>query len=67
MRLPKILLNAATILLIAACAHQPDQREVIDVNGLIPITDTRTPNARAYKAPAFDRSKYQGIYVAHYK
>jgi hypothetical protein len=64
MRLPEILLNAATILLIAACAHQPDQREVIDVNGLIPITDTRTPNARAYKAPAFDRSKYQGIYIA---
>jgi hypothetical protein len=52
----------ALALLLAACASKPAP-DVIDINGLIPITDTKLPDVRAYRAPDFDRSHYHAILI----
>lgn len=50
-------------LLLAACAGKPTAPDVINVNGLIPIPDTKLPDARAYRAPDFDRSRYHAMLI----
>ena len=63
MWIKEVLLWVTTAVLLGGCAGKPTRPDVINVSGLIPITDTRTPNAQAYKSPSFDRSKYQGLYI----
>jgi Protein of unknown function (DUF3313) len=52
----------ALALLLAACATKPAP-DVININGLIPIQDTKLPTARAYRAPDFHRSSYHGLLI----
>jgi hypothetical protein len=52
----------ALVLLAASCATKPGP-DVIDINGLIPIADTKLPDVRAYHAPDFDRSRYHAILI----
>jgi hypothetical protein len=59
----KLVLYAAAAMLLGGCVERPVQPEVINVTGLIPITDTKTPDVHAYRAPNFDRSKYHGLYI----
>jgi hypothetical protein len=54
---------AALTLLAAGCASQPQGPDVINVNGLIPITGTRLPNVRAYEAPGFEVDQYHGMLI----
>jgi len=54
---------AALALVLCGCAGKPTAPDVIDVNGLIPIKETRLPNVRAYQAPDFDRSRYTGLLI----
>jgi hypothetical protein len=63
MRLKELTLGAVAALLLGACLENPAQGQVINVTGLIPIADTKTPNVHAYRAPDFDRSKYHGLYI----
>jgi Protein of unknown function (DUF3313) len=58
-----LMLFAAVGALLAGCVDKPTQPEVINVSGMIPITDTQTPGVHAYRAPNLDRSKYHGIYI----
>ena len=58
-----IVALGALAVLFGGCASKPAGSDVINVNGLIPITDTRMPDVRAYQAPSFDRSKYHGLYI----
>jgi hypothetical protein len=62
-RVGKQTLCAAAVLLLGCWIEKPAQAEIINVTGLIPITDTKTPNVHAYRAPSFDRSKYHGLYI----
>jgi Protein of unknown function (DUF3313) len=50
-------------LLLAACASKPTSPDVINVNGLIPIQDTKLPDVHAYRAPDFDRSRYHAMLI----
>jgi len=51
-------------LLLAACAGQPAAPpDIVTVNGLIPITPTKLPNAHAYEARDFDASQYHGLLI----
>jgi Protein of unknown function (DUF3313) len=63
MSMKVLTLFAAVTALLGGCVQKPAQPDVINVSGLIPITDTRTPGVRAYRAPNLDRSKYHGLYV----
>jgi Protein of unknown function (DUF3313) len=54
---------AALALVLCACAGKRTAPEVINVNGLIPIKETRLPNVRAYQAPDFDRSRYRALLI----
>jgi hypothetical protein len=54
---------AVFALLLAACAGKPTAPDVINVDGLIPIPDTKLPDVRAYRAPDFDRSRYRAILI----
>jgi hypothetical protein len=54
-------LAALVVLAVLGCASKPPG--VINIDGLIPITDTKLPDVRAYRAPSFDRSKYHAIYI----
>jgi hypothetical protein len=49
-------------LLLVSCASKPEP-QVININGLIPITDTKMPTIRAYRAPDFDRSRYHAVLI----
>jgi hypothetical protein len=59
----ELMLFAAVAALLGGCVGKPTQPDVINVSGMIPITDTQTPDVRAYRAPNLDRSKYHGIYI----
>src|SRR5579883_2866075 len=53
---------AALLALVAVgCASRPP--DVINIDGMIPIKDTRLPDVRAYQVPTFDRAKYHGLYL----
>jgi len=56
-----LVLTGILTLALAGCATKaPD---VININGMIPIRDTKLPNVRAYQIPTFDRSRYHGLYI----
>jgi Protein of unknown function (DUF3313) len=56
-----IVLPAMLLVALGGCASKPP--EVIKTNGLVPITQTKLPNVRAYQAPDFDRSRYHGMLI----
>jgi hypothetical protein len=53
----------AVACVLSACAGRPATPELVNVSGMIPITDTKLPTARAYETPSFDRGKYHGILI----
>jgi hypothetical protein len=53
----------AVACVLSACAGRPATPELVNVSGMIPITDTKLPTARAYDTPSFDRGKYHGILI----
>jgi Protein of unknown function (DUF3313) len=55
------LTGSLVALCLVGCASKPP--DVININGLIPITDTKLPDVRAYQAPTFERAKYHGICI----
>jgi hypothetical protein len=46
---------------LAGCASKPP--DVINVSGMIPIPDTKSPDVHAYQAPTFERSQYHGLFI----
>ena len=54
---------AAFALLVCGCASKPATPELVNVSGMIPITDTKLSTTRAYETPTFDRSHYHGILI----
>ncbi len=57
-------LSAALALLVlglAGCASRPP--DVINIDGMIPIQNTKMPDVRAYQVPSFDRTKYHALYL----
>ena len=57
------LVSAAFAVLVSGCVSKPATPDLVNVSGMIPITDTRLPTARAYETPTFDRSHYHGILI----
>jgi Protein of unknown function (DUF3313) len=53
----------ALALILTGCAGKPTAPDVINVNGLIPIEETKLPNVRAYRAPDFERSGYHALLI----
>lgn len=57
------LATVAVVCALAACAGRPATPQLVNVSGMIPITDTKLSTARAYETPTFDRGKYHGILI----
>lgn len=57
------LAAGALAVLLLGCATRRAAPDVINVNGLIPITQTKLPNVRAYQSPNFERSRYRGMLI----
>ena len=55
-------LLACMAIWLVSCASKPSH-DVINISGLIPIHDTRSPTVRAYEAPTFDRARYHGLVI----
>ena len=60
--LHRFLLPVALTVALAGCAGR-SAPDVININGLIPVTDTKRPNVRAYEIPTFDHSRYNGLLI----
>jgi hypothetical protein len=62
LRVRASVVACALAVLLVGCSSQrgPD---VINVDGLIPITATKLPNVRAYQSPNFERSRYRGMLI----
>jgi Protein of unknown function (DUF3313) len=57
------LLSLAVTCFLSACAGKPATPELVNVSGMIPITDVKMPDTHAYESPTFDRTKYHGILI----
>jgi Protein of unknown function (DUF3313) len=53
----------AMVCVVSACAGRPATPELVNVSGMIPITDTKLSTTRAYETPGFDRGKYHGLLI----
>ncbi len=57
------LATVALACVLSACAGKPVTPELVNVSGMIPITDTKLATTRAYETPTFDRGKYHGMLI----
>jgi Protein of unknown function (DUF3313) len=48
---------------LSACASKPATPQLVNISGMIPITDVKMANTHAYETPTFDRSKYHGMII----
>ena len=65
-QLKKRIAAVATVtvaVVLSACAGKPATPELVNVSGMIPITDTKLPTTHAYETPTFERGRYHGLLI----